>query len=415
MEFCLKYKDALKPVRIPEKANVTLLDPQPAPARNTIRALLSRATESAGFKERLKNKNPSSVAIAVQDIAESVPTRAILQHIIDQVTQALPHLDASSITMILANGLHPHARFNAAKSKRHLLNMNSCNVVVHDAHDARMKDFGATGRGTPVKINAAFGEADFKMVIGVIEPHQFYGFTGGAKEAAIGCGSEDTIRHNHALIKNMPAHNRVFGKTPMREDIDEAGRLIGIDFAVNLVLNPDCGVAHVFSGDAEEVLKKGMAACEAIFGIESGKKFDMVLASCADAPEDLGFLWAQKSFSLVSRIAKKGGQILLLAALHKGLGEDVYFDYVCPSADPAAIEEEFIYFWHEMGARAADGFGGMLLNPKILDNGDLDSGILNHCHLRAADPSSIMAEWVEDFEGTPDIAVIPRAAATYFF
>jgi nickel-dependent lactate racemase len=253
------------------------------------------------------------------------------------------------------------------------------------------------------------------MVIGVIEPHQFLGFTGGAKEAVVGCGSEDGIRHNHGLIKHRPADDGVFGKTPMRDDIDEAGRLIGIDFAVNLVLNADGQVACVLSGDAEDVLKQGMEACEAIFGVEPGKKFDMVLASCADASDDLGFYRAQKSFSLVSQVVKKGGKIILLAALNKGLGEDVHFDYVCPAADPAQIEQEFIDFWHARGAGAADLFGGMLSNRKVLDIGDIDSGILNHCHLRAADPSSIMAEWIEDFEGTPEIAVIPRAAGTYFF
>jgi hypothetical protein len=201
----------------------------------------------------------------------------------------------------------------------------------------------------------------------------------------------------------------------MRKDIDEAGRMIGIDFAVNLVLNADCEAVHVFSGDAERVFKRGMEACETIFGAETGKKFDLVLASCADASEDFDLYRAQKSFSLVSQIVKKGGKILLLAALHKGLGEDVYFDYVCPSADPAEIKKEFIDFWHAMGACAADRFGGMLLNRKVLDIGDLDIGIMKHCHLRAADPSSIMAEWVDDFEGTPEFAVVPRAAATCFF
>lgn len=333
----------------------------------------------------------------------------------DSLTQTLPRLDASSITMILANGALPESVFSAIENKMPSFMMNHCNLTVHDAREARMKDFGTTRRGTPVRINAAFGEADFKIVIGVIEPHQFFGFTGGAKEAVIGCGSEDSIRHNHSLIKNAPADESIFGKTPMREDIDEAGEMIGIDFAVGLVPNLEGQVVQVFSGDAETVFNRGMEACETIFGMEPGKKFDLVLASCSDAAEGLDFYRAQKSFSLVSRIVKTGGKILILAALQKGLGKDVCFDYVCPSADPESIKKEYIDFWHAMGARAADRFGGMLSTGKAADIGVPDSGILKHCHLRAADPSSIMAEWVDDFEGTPEIAVVPRAAATYSF
>jgi nickel-dependent lactate racemase len=168
LEFCLKYKDALKPVRIPGKANATLLEPRSISAQHSTMTLLERSLERARFKERLKSKNASSVAIAVQDIAQPIPIAAILQHIIDQSILALPHLDASSITIVLANGFHSQTRFHAAKGKLDPWNMNRCNVVVHDAHDARMKDFGVTKHGTPVKINAAFGEADFKMVIGLI-------------------------------------------------------------------------------------------------------------------------------------------------------------------------------------------------------------------------------------------------------
>ncbi len=411
----MKYKDALKPVRIPEEAKATLLEPRSISAKHTPMELLKRSLAKERFTDRLKCKNPSSVAIAVQNITQPVPTTAFLQHIIFQLTQALPGLDASSITIILATGFHPESALKAAESEMPSFIMNHCNVLIHDLHDARMKDFGPTSRGTPVKINAAFGEADFKMVVGLIEPHQFFGFTGGVKEAVIGCGSEDSIKHNHDLINQMPVDESLFGKTPMREDIDEAGRLIGIDFAVDFVLNADCQVVHVFSGDVEDVFHHGMEACQTIFGIEPGKKFDLVLAACADASDDLGFYRAQKIFSLVSQITKKGGKILLLAALHKGLGEDVYFDYVCPSADPAAIKEEFIDFWHAMGALPADRFGGMLLDCKGLNISNLDNGIMKHCHLRAADPSSIMAEWVDDFRGIPEVAVIPRGASTYFF
>jgi hypothetical protein len=46
---------------------------------------------------------------------------------------------------------------------------------------------------------------------------------------------------------------------------------------------------------------------------------------------------------------------------------------------------------------------------------DLDPGILRKCHLRAADPTVIVGEWVDAFNGRPRIAVVPNANTTYFY
>ena len=48
-----------------------------------------------------------------------------------------------------------------------------------------MHNLGATGRGTPVRINRDYLRADLRIVVGNIEPHQFVGFSGGVKSAAL--------------------------------------------------------------------------------------------------------------------------------------------------------------------------------------------------------------------------------------
>ena len=132
-------------------------------------------------------------------------------------------------------------------------------------------------------------------------------------------------------------------------------------------------------------------------------------------PSDISAYQAQKSFSLVSYAMKEGGKILLLVTFQKGFSEDVYFDYVCPFAEPEAVMNDFNDFGYTMGARKADLFGGMLVNYRASDLDDLNSEVMRNCHLRAADPSTIIEEWVDGFKGTPEVAVIPHAATTYFF
>ena len=415
MKYHLRYHKGLKPIQIPQKANVKVLQPATVTAPESLSNMFDRALEDAQFVGQLRKNNPSSIAIAMPDDLQSVSARALLPNIIEQLFQALPHIESPYVTIIIASGLKtPPDRDTIDK----ILSSNivrSCNVVVHAAEDARMKDFGTTLQGTPVRINAAFGEADFKIVIGLVQPHQFFGFTGGAKDAVIGCASAESIQHNHRLINKIPTHAWKLEENPMRKDLDEAGRRVGIDFAVNVVLNTDTEVVRVLAGHPESVIQQGAATCAAVYGIELDRKFDIILASCAYSPKDISIYQASKSFHLVSQAIKPGGKILLLTAFQEDLGENLYFDYICPFAEPEKVSKDFMRFGYTMGARMADVFGGMLAAYKDDDLRDLDNGFMGHCHLRATEPSTIMEEWVDEFEGTPQVAVIPQATTTYFY
>jgi nickel-dependent lactate racemase len=415
MEYLLKYHKGLKLIKIPEKANVTVLQPGAMPVRGTISDMMDLALQNARFIAQLREKNPSRIAIVIPDKTHIVPVEALLPIIIQQLFHALPRLAPPEVTIIIGNGLQPPPKRDVIDKILSSGLIRSCNVVAHDARDARMKDFGVTRRGTPVRINAAFGESDFKIVLGLIEPHQYFGFTGGSKEAVLGCGSADSIRYNHRLIKENSTHRWRLGGNPMRKDLDEAGQMIGIDLAIDVVLNSEIQVVRILAGEPVDVLEQGAETCAAVFGQELEKKFDIILASCAGYPRDIRAYQAQKSFSLVSHAVKEGGKILLMVAFRKGLSEKMYFDYVCPFANPEAVVNDFNDFGYTMGARKADLFGGMLANYQASDLDDLDSGIMRNCHLWAADPSTIMEEWVDDFKGTPEVAVIPHAATTYFF
>jgi hypothetical protein len=60
-------------------------------------------------------------------------------------------------------------------------------------------------------------------------------------------------------------------------------------------------------------------------------------------------------------------------------------------------------------------FGRTLTQYDVAVFSELDPGILRKCHLRAADPTKIIAEWVTDFSGTPWVGVVPNANTTYFY
>ena len=74
-------------------------------------------------------------------------------------------------------------------------------------------------------------------MVGNIEPHQFVGFSGGVKTAAIGLAGAETINRNHALMTHPDSRLGEYETNPARQDVEEIGRKVGIHLALNAILN----------------------------------------------------------------------------------------------------------------------------------------------------------------------------------
>ncbi len=56
---------------------------------------------------------------------------------------------------------------------------------------------GASSRGTPIRLNRSYCEADLKISVGAVMPHPYMGFGGGAKLVVPGLAGIDTLQANH--------------------------------------------------------------------------------------------------------------------------------------------------------------------------------------------------------------------------
>ena len=415
----LKYGTDKIKVAIPEKAAVSILEPLRAPVLDSVKDALQDALCAPlgcpALETIIEERRPRSVAIAVPDETRPAPLSEVLPALLKRIKAKLPGPLAESVTLFFGGGLHPPA--DAAAIERILPAgiARSCRIVAHDARTAAMRDYGITSRGTPVRINAEFAKADFKVVIGQVDPHQFVGFTGGSKGVVIGCAAPETIEKNHSLMSQPNAYVGQLAGNPVREDLTEAGEMVGIDLAINFVLDADKKVVKLAAGKPSAVLESCASMCAKVYGVAIDEKFDIVVASCGGYPKDICLYQAQKGLNLASHALKPGGHILLLAASPQGVGDDIYFDYVSQFTSPEEVIRDFKSSGFRMGAHKAYLFGRTLVNYDVAVFSDLDPGILRKCHLRAAEPAAIIAEWVAEFEGTPRVAIIPNANTTYFY
>ncbi len=418
MELDLKYGTGTINVHIPESAWTNILEPNHMKAvgsvdHELVRVLADLEQSSASTIARLKKS--STVAIAVPDETRPLPVAAVLPKLIDWLFEKHPELAPENVTVIVGGGLHPPLDSQTLNRLVPPEIARGCKVLGHDAKTSEMVDYGTTSRGTPVQINQAMAEADFKVVVGQIDPHQFVGFTGGSKGIVIGCGGSATIEHNHSLMFHGEARVGVLAGNPVREDLNEAGAMVGIELSVNLIMSPAKDVVQVLAGDPLNMLMQGARTCAALYGVRIEEKYDIVIASCGGHPKDICLYQAQKGLNLASQAVKKGGHILLLAASSQGVGDDVYFDYVSQFTSPEEVLADFKKQGFRMGAHKAYLFGRTLSEFDVAVSSELDPGVLKKCHLRAADPSRVIGEWVENFEHPPRIGVIPNANTTYFY
>ena len=190
-----------------------------------------------------------------------------MKHLLPPVLQGMRHAGVrdEDLLFIIATGTHP--RMEPAEYAAILPSeiLETYRVVCHDADaQANLPFLGSTARGTPAHINSDYLAADYRMVIGNIEPHQFQGLSGGVKSAAIGLAGAETINRNHAMMRDAKARLGEYEANPARQDVEEIGAMIGIDFAVNALLNGEKRIVGAFAGDPVAVMRAGIPEARAL-------------------------------------------------------------------------------------------------------------------------------------------------------
>lgn len=413
MELQLKYGNSYLPLRLPDSLRVDIFEPREAVPLPDPLAAFSNALDGQDLSKILKEgKAPQSVAIAVPDETRAFPLKLFLPALINRILQVYPSLKPQDICVVVGGGLHPPA--DKAQLSRILPeNMPPCRVAAHDARNSRMTYFGDTSRGTPVEVNALIGDADLKIVLGVIDAHQIVGFSGGSKGVAIGCASARMILANHRMLSQDGVRVANIESNPVRQDLNEAGEIMGLDLAVNVVLDSAKRTVAVLVGNPVAVMQAGALEAGRIYGLSLKEPYDIVVASCGGAPKDICLYQAQKGLTSSAQACKEGGRILLLAECAQGTGDDVYEDYVQKFSCVNALMKDFQTSEFRMGAHKAFLFARTTTRMDVVLHSALDEKRLARCLLKKGDAQATLNSWIKEL-GDPRIAVLKSANSSFF-
>ena len=128
-----------------------------------------------------------------------------------------------------------------------------------------------------------------------MEFHYFAGFSGGAKAVAPGICNRSTIANNHKHFLDSGAKAGKIEGNPIREEIEEIGEMVGINFMVNAVLNSHKKIVRVVVGDVTKAHREGAEYINNIFGVKIDNLADIVITSPGGYPKDIDLYQTHKA------------------------------------------------------------------------------------------------------------------------
>lgn len=199
-----------------------------------------------------------TVAIMVDDWGRPTTCGDFMPSVLERLNAA--GVPDENITIVTASGMHDPMSDERMIAKVGAEAFKRVRCISHDGGNESMLAFvGITPIGTPVWVNRYVAEADFKMIFGRIYPHSTYGYEGGYKMIVPGVSSFETIVRDHSLNYSSQSDYGILKDNPSRGEADAVGRLVGVDFSVNYVMNWDAQPVKAYGGTVERVFEEGVA------------------------------------------------------------------------------------------------------------------------------------------------------------
>jgi nickel-dependent lactate racemase len=255
-----------------------------------------------------------SASILASDITRPAPSHLMLPPLI----RRLEDLGIHDLKIIFALGTH--RRMTPGEEQ---LLLRDCTALPRMQHDPKKCVYlGETGRGTPVEILETALSSDLIVATGNIEYHYYAGYSGGAKAVLPGISSVRSVVKNHELMRDPKS---ITGRvdSPVRQDMEDAAGIAGLDFILNVVLNGRKEIVQSVAGDYISAHRTGVATVDRMYR-RPVEPAEIVVTCAGGRPKDLNLFQAQKALDNAKNAAVPGGSIILVAECSEGLGHPVF-------------------------------------------------------------------------------------------
>jgi nickel-dependent lactate racemase len=387
-------------VKLPPDWSLTTIEPNPSTPLPDLRAAVEGALAQPLSSPRLIDLASSStrVCIVFTDATRACPDHILVPAILRELDRA--GVPDDHITLLCATGLHRPSTHEEKIAKLGREVVERYRVIDHDPSDCVIpsRDSAASGRSlraarNDTAVNALLLDSDLIIATGVVEPHQYAGYSGGGKTVVIGCGSEETIglTHGPQFLDQSGVRLGQIEDNPFQQFVRDAAQAIGLRFVVNVVLDGDGRAIAVQAGDPIAVHEALVATARSVYEVPIAQPYDVVIAQ-VDPPKDVNLYQASRAATYVGLSAappiRQSGIIIVAARCPEGAGqgrgEARFFAALSQASDLQQLLAQYRRAGCQAGEQRAYMLAQVLLNHEVVVAGSQCPEIVEACHLIAA-------------------------------
>jgi nickel-dependent lactate racemase len=345
------------------------------------------------------------VTVVVTDVTRATPDGALVEAMLERLPDC-------TVSILVGLGLH---RPMTDAELREELGEYADLAVNHDPEAAVEVGTvaGLADETVPVRVHPLVAEADHVLSTGMVEPHQYAGFSGGAKTVAIGAGDGSLVGYTHGpeVLSHPGVRLGRIEDNPFREIVDRAGDAVGLDFCLNVTKGPD-GVLGASAGRPRAVVADLAETARAALSVPLSDTFDAVIGGVG-APKDANLYQATRAATYLvlgdHNPVRPGGRVVVPARLGEGAGQGTgerrFYDRLRTATSADALYEA-MRAGYDPGAQRAFVVARALREADVYVTNSEHPEVVEECLLHAADR-------IEDaIEPGNDVLVVPDALNT---
>jgi nickel-dependent lactate racemase len=363
-----------------------------------------------------------SVCIVFTDITRASPDHLLVPALLAELEAA--GVRDEDITLLCGIGMHRPSTPEEKVAKLGQAIVDRYRVVDNEPQNPEaLVDLGQTESGIPLSVNRTAYEADLLVATGIVEPHQYAGYSGGRKTLAVGAAGEAMIAYTHGpQMIDHPGTRlaRVVGN-PFHEAITEAARRAGLRFILNVVLDDHKRPVAVLAGEPEATFDGLVQAAKAVYEVPIPHRYDVAVAGVG-YPKDENIYQASRAASYLffapTCVVKDGGVLIVPAPTPEGAGEGVgeqrYLETMRGAADMPSLLEELRRTGYPPGAQRAFVMAKVLEGAHVVVVGSETPELVRDTHMiPAADMEEAFRIAVQKIgRADLDVLVVPHALLT---
>ena len=272
-------------------------------------------------------KEGDRICIVFTDITRASPDHQLVPALLRELEQA--GVRDKDITLLCGIGMHRPSTDEEKNTKLGAEIAARYKVIDNEPQNPEaLVDLGVTPGGVPVLLHRSVVETDLLIATGIVEPHQYAGYSGGRKTVAVGAAGEALIAHTHgpAFVDHPGTRLGRIEGNPFHEAVTEAARRANLRFILNVVLDDDKRVLRVTAGDPELAFQDLVAFAKSVYEVPIPQQYDIAIGGVG-FPKDANLYQASRApsylFFAPVPVVRKGGFFIIPARCEEGAGAGV--------------------------------------------------------------------------------------------